>query len=191
MKRRLSQSAAALLAVAALAQPQLARAQSCVEQQDVECHEAHQHHRLDVIYSMPLLASAVDQRCAGTLAPGGFMATQGDEFVAPYLAIREQHWPGTVRLLQSFSSKGKKSDKNGFDAAKMFETLPPDALQPFVDAIIVQMVQEQIKPESCSKIERGVELLAPLPPENVGGLLAFIVDMAGVKDPEICPYREQ
>lgn len=182
MKRRLSQSAAALLAVAALAQPQMAQAQACVEQQDVT--DA-------VIYSMPLLASAVDQRCAGTLAPEGFMATQGDEFVAPYLAIREQHWPGTVRLLQSFSSKGKKSDKNGFDAAKMFETLPADALQPFVDAIIVQMVQEQIKPESCSKIERGVELLAPLPPENVGGLLAFIVDMAGVKDPEICPYREQ
>ena len=35
-------------------------------------------------------------------------------------------------------------------------------------------------------IERAMELLAPLPPENLGGLLTFILDVTDVKEPAIC-----
>ena len=35
-----------------------------------------------------------------------------------------------------------------------------------------------------------MELLAPLPPENFGGLLTFILDVTDVKEPDICPAEQ-
>jgi hypothetical protein len=32
-----------------------------------------------------------------------------------------------------------------------------------------------------------VELISPLPTDNVGGLFAFIAEMADLKNPAICP----
>ena len=36
-----------------------------------------------------------------------------------------------------------------------------------------------------------MELLAPLPPENLGGLLTFILDVTDVKEPAICETEKQ
>jgi hypothetical protein len=64
--------------------------------------------------------------------------------------------------------------------------LPDDALRPFVDALVGQMIAKEIKGDSCGKIERMLELVSPLPTENVGGLIAFIAEVAEIKDPPIC-----
>jgi hypothetical protein len=73
------------------------------------------------------------------------------------------------------------------DMGAMLAALPEDALRPFVDALVGQMIAGEIKPDSCGKIERGLELLSPLPAENVGGLVAFIVELSNRKSPPICP----
>jgi hypothetical protein len=81
---------------------------------------------------------------------------------------------------------GTGEDASASDMAPMLESLPEEALRPFVDALVGQEIAKQIKGDSCTKIERGVELLSPLPTDNVGGLAAFIADLADLKSPTIC-----
>jgi hypothetical protein len=70
--------------------------------------------------------------------------------------------------------------------AAMIESMPEDALRPFVDALVGQMIAEEIKGDTCNKIERGAELLSPLPADNIGGLFAFVAEMADLKNPPLC-----
>lgn len=175
MKRTLTKMAAASAAIFALAQPQIAMAQNCVDQENIS--DA-------MIYSMPLLVSAFSAKCGDELADNGFMSVQGDAFTAQYLNRQDAAWPGAYKLLMQFAAK------DGDEAmANLFAALPEESVRPFIDAIIEQKVAEEIKVKDCGKIERGVEMLAPLPPENMGGLLAFLMDMANVKDPIVCAYQ--
>jgi len=48
------------------------------------------------------------------------------------------------------------------------------------------MIAKEIKPDSCGKIERGLELLSPLPVDNVAGLMTFIAELADLKNPPVC-----
>ncbi|MGB7374585.1 hypothetical protein [Pontixanthobacter sp.] len=175
MRRTLTRIAAVPAAIFALAQPQIAMAQNCVDQENIS--DA-------MIYSMPLLVSAFAEKCGDELADSGFMSTKGDAFAAQYLDRQDAVWPGAFTLLMQFAAK------DGDEAmANLFAALPEESVRPLVDAIIEQKVAEEIKLKDCAKIERGVEMLAPLPPENMGGLLAFLMDMANVKDPKICAYE--
>lgn len=170
---------AAGLCLLALSQHQVAAAQQqaqCVEQADLA--DA-------VIYAVPILTKAVRGKCGDALASDGFMNRSGDAFAAPYAERQAAAWPGALRLLSQFAG----ADKDGAEVMAMFGTLPAETVRPLFDAIIEQKVAEGIKTADCGKIERGVELLAPLPPENVSGLVAFLLDMTKVENPRLCPAR--
>lgn len=168
------------LGMAAVMQHQVALAQAdaaaCIEQADLA--DA-------VVYAMPLLTQAVRGKCSASLSSSGFIARQGDAFVAPYVARQAAAWPGALRMLSQFGG----SDKDGAEMMQMFSALPADTVRPLFDAIIEQKVAEEIKVADCAKIERGVELLSPLPPENVSGLVTFLLDLAKVDNPKMCPAR--
>ncbi len=183
-------AAACMIAGAALAPVQIAHAQQqaqagpvCVSQDDLT--DA-------VIYAMPVLTDSFRAKCSAELPADGFMATRGDAFVAPYVERQDASWPGTARVLTVFATR--KDGSNGGSLAglaDLFETLDPETARPFVDAVIGTMIAKELKLEDCTKVERGIALLAPLPPENVGGLVTFIMDLADVKNPELCPLEQQ
>ena len=166
------------LGLAAMTQHQIAYAQAsaekCIAQADVS--DA-------VVYAMPILTAGMRSKCGDTLSPGGFMATQGDAFVAPYAERQTAAWPGALRMLSQFGDSGAEAG----EMMAMFQSLPADTVRPLFDAIIEQKIAEEIKLTDCGKIERAVELLAPLPPENVSGIVTFLLDVAKVDNPKICP----
>ncbi|MEL6877023.1 MAG: hypothetical protein AAGL68_02870 [Pseudomonadota bacterium] len=162
-------------------QAQIAQAQeACVVQQDLT--DA-------VIYAMPVLADAFDTACSAELAPDGFFATQRQEFIAPYAALGDETWPGASRVLNTFVTAGSTGENGMPGLAEIFGNQSPETVRPFIDAMLGTMVVSEIKPKDCGKIERGLELMAPLPPENMGGLVTFLMDMAEVKNPRICPLE--
>ena len=61
--------------------------------------------------------------------------------------------------------------------------LPDNAVQPFVEAMVSEMVSGEIKPDQCTAIERGVRILSPLPPENTAELVTFILVMTDKPKP--------
>lgn len=141
-----------------------------------------------VVYAMPIAYDAMRNACANRLARDGFIATKGDAFAANFRTRQSAAWPGAFRLLKVFmASDTTGATGSGSDMVAMISSLPEESLRPFVDGLIGQMIAGEIKGDDCGKIERGVELISPLPTDNVGGLFAFIAEMADLKNPEICP----
>lgn len=172
---------APVLALAALASAQTAQAQTaqaCVAPADLSD---------GFVYAMPIAFDAARTACANRLDRSGFMATRGEAYVANFRAGQDKAWPGAFRLLKAFMAE-KPGDEatNEMDMGALLANMPEEALRPFVDAMVGQMVADGIKGDSCSKIERGLELISPLPTANVGALVAFIVEIAEIKDPSVC-----
>ncbi|WP_162789429.1 hypothetical protein [Altererythrobacter sp. ZODW24] len=168
---------AATLALLALSQPQMAMAQECLAETDVS--DA-------VVYAMPSLITAVQTKCDDVLIGGGYLDLQGEALKSRFDARSDQAWPGAKRVIEVYLSRKNKGDQT----SSMLASLPDDALSPFVAALITAEVADEIPLKECANVERGLELLDPLPPENVGGLMGFIFRLAGVKKPSICPMEE-
>ncbi len=184
MKRTFTKAAAFALASGALMQAQVAHAQAaCVDQADLS--DA-------AIYAMPLVSRALDLTCANELSPDGFWATEGAAFTAKFAGLQESSWPGMSRMFGVFMDKTMA--KEGGEANPLAGLLNPgdpesmSVFRPLIDAVLVEQIAGSIKPADCQKVERAMALVAPLPPENIGGLVSFIADMADVKDPEVCPF---
>lgn len=168
------------MAIAALVTAQTAQAQqqACVAPDDLGD---------TVIYAMPIAYDAVSTKCASQLKTDGFMARSGGTFIDGFRARQNVAWPGAFRLLKTFMAQDNAED-GGTNAnmTAMIAALPEESLRPFVDGLVGQMIAEEIKPESCGQIERGLELLSPLPTDNVAGLIAFVAELADLKNPPIC-----
>ncbi len=168
---------AAAAAMAALVSGQAAHAQSaCVAPADLD--DA-------IIYAMPLAYDAAQNVCASKFAVDGFMTTQGASFVEGFREQQDSAWPGAFRMLKVFMAKpngGSGTD----EMLGLISSMPAESLRPFVDAIVAQKLTEEIKPDTCGKIERAMELISPLPVENVSGLVTFIAEQSDLKNPEIC-----
>lgn len=172
------------LALAALATAQTAQAQqqACVQAADLS--DA-------VIYAMPIAFDAARTACANRLSRDGFMAKRGEGYIAAFRAGQNKAWPGAFRVIRTFMDQGGSGESPvDADMMAMLSAMPQESLRPFVDALTGQMIAEEIKPESCDKIERGLELLSPLPTENVGGLIAFLVEVSEIKNPPVCPAAQ-
>lgn len=178
MKTRVVAPGLAVLALATATTAQ-AQAQTCVQAADLSD---------TVLYAMPIAYDAVSTTCAKQLKRDGFIARNGDTFIEKLRARQNTAWPGAFRLLKTFMAKDAGGEaKSGTDMTAMIAALPEESLRPFVDGMVGQMIAGEIKPDSCGKIERGMELLSPLPPENIGGLLAFVLELSDMKSPALCP----
>jgi hypothetical protein len=178
MTRRLTAPALALLALAT-AQTASAQAQTCVRASDLSD---------GVVYAMPIAYDAMRNACANRLARNGFVATRGDAFITDFRTRQSAAWPGALRLLKSImADEAVKDAGSGADLAAMIGTVPQETLRPFADLMIGQLIADEIKGEDCGTIERGMELVSPLPAGNVGALIAFIAELVKLETPSVCP----
>ncbi|MDP5104307.1 MAG: hypothetical protein NWP98_10315 [Erythrobacter sp.] len=176
----LSRKIAPALALAALITSQTAQAQqpTCVAAADLSDAAA---------YALPIAFDATQTACANRLPRDGFVATKGEAFIAKFRAGQDKAWPGAFRLIKTFmADDASEAERPGDEFKSMIAALPDEALRPFVDGIVGQLIAGEIKGDSCTKIERGLELISPLPTENVGGLVAFIAELSDLKNPAIC-----
>jgi len=173
------------LASTTLLAPTAVMAQQCVQEDDLS--DA-------VVYFMPIAFSAFTSKCAAALSEDGFINTQGEAFIAPYLERQDDAWAGAFEVFKVFADKDKSDEKESEpdEMAVLFESMPPEVLRPFLDTIVEMEIAKEIKLDSCVKVERLIEPLAPLPPENLGTLTAVVVSMVpDIKDPQICANDPQ
>lgn len=175
---RLTASFAALLS---LSQPAMAQGTACVKPADLADATT---------YAMPLFIEGLQSKCAGALPEESFVRSQGAAFAQKFAPLRDEAWPGARRVLVSFIERETGADRKDAQAAQPavggviqnLMRMEGDELRPFVDAIATQMIAEQIEPATCADVEKVMPLLAPLPPENYGALLATILGMVGKDD---------
>lgn len=167
------------LALAALVTAQGAQAQqACVAPDDLS----------DAItYSLPIVYDNIRGKCASEFSANAFTRSEGDAFVDQFRVRQDQAWPGALRLLKVFMAQRSGSEDQ---TAAMIESLPDEALRPFVDGVVGVVLQERIgsglKPETCMDVAEAMELIAPLPPENISGLVTFLAKQADLDEPKIC-----
>jgi hypothetical protein len=128
-------------------------------------------------YALPSVLDGTMKGCKPHLSANGYFATRGSEFVSRYAARKDQNWP---LAKAAFLKLGASKDARMADTIK---NLPDNAVQPFVEALVSDMVSGEIKPDQCTAIERGVRILSPLPPENTAELVTFILVMADKPKP--------
>ena len=129
-----------------------------------------------VRYALPQLVSGIRASCGNELSASGFLARNGQALEQRYAEGAETAWPAARAALLQFGDNGKTG------MGDMLGKMPDSALKPFVDATISSMVATKLKPGQCPDVERGIELLAPLPPENVAGLVGFIFELKERED---------
>lgn len=172
MKRSLLASA---LGLAALTSAQAAQAQqACVMPADAADM---------VMYMMPVAYDGALKSCKNTFSDDAFLpSAEGRDFIKKFRTKQDATWAGTYRVAQvMIAAQGEGAgEDNGM--AETLGALDESQLRPFADALLGQMIAEEIKPDACDKIDRGVELLSPLPAENVGGLVSFVLEMVDLGD---------
>jgi hypothetical protein len=171
---------AALGAASFTLHPALAAAQEarpCVTEQEVSAI---------AIYSVPSLVQAVRLRCGSELASSGYLARRGDALSARYVALQPGVWPSARSgLFKLFAAKASE----GRDGLDTIATLPDAAVRPLVDALIVQEAAPRITVRNCTRIERVIEVVAPIDPEVAGTLLGLLVGFADSDKLPVCPAR--
>jgi len=128
-----------------------------------------------VRFGLPALFAGYRATCSAQLSPDGYVAQNADRLVAKFADGADAHWPAAKAALSTLG------DDQGMDSA-MLAQMPDDALKPFVTALLQQMVATEIKPTQCIDVERGLELIDPLPADNIAGLIGFMVEMAERRD---------
>lgn len=137
-----------------------------------------------VTYLMPTAYESTLRKCQNQFSTDSFlMSDSGRNFADQFRALQEDSWPGPYRFIQVFIAQESDGDQG---VANIVESLKPDELRPIVDVLFGQIISEEIKDDTCDKIDEAVELLSPLPAQNVGGLVAFILEQVEIKDPPIC-----
>ena len=173
---------ASSLALAALFSAQGAQAQeACVAPQDLTD---------TITYAMPIVYDSIKGKCAAQFRASTFMRNDGDAFVDQFRAKQDEAWPGTLRLLKVFMVQRSGSEDQ---TAAMIASLPEESLRPFVDGIVGMVITDKLgadfKPDTCHDVAEAMELIAPLPVENISGLVTFLARQADLNEPKLCTAK--
>ena len=133
-----------------------------------------------ITYALPTVIEGVATKCAGTLGAGSYLRRSGATLAARYRADSDRQWL-MVRAAVS-AMVGPKLGGIG-------ETMQKSLVSTMAGAAIV----DSIAAKDCGSVNEAVELLSPLPAENLGRLTALLA-VLGMKDDKpgenafaICP----
>ena len=100
--------------------------------------------------------------CAKTLPANAYLSARGSALVARYRA------PANAARRDAVAALAKIASDKSIDE-QMFEMVAG----PMVGALIAQ----EVKPETCGRINQIFELFDPMPPENISRLIVTILEM--------------
>lgn len=136
-----------------------------------------------ITYALPSLIEGIARKCSGTLAPDAFLRTSSGALAERYRADSERHWPMARSAVLSMA--GQELGGLGEDTEKAMVT-----------SMVGIGIASAIEPKDCGDVNDAVELLSPLPADNLGRLTAMLAiigskdDKAGESPFAICPAAE-
>lgn len=171
---------AGTLAALAVMNSSAAFAQSCIKEQEVKAM---------TLYALPTIIAAAQNKCASTLSPKGFMANGAKQLASRYADQKDANWPMARKVLLNMASKSN----GGMNAnmSQFLEQMPPATVKELLDTMLYQKLGEEIQPEKCSTIEHGLEIAAPLEPDETASIFAFVLTLAAPDKLNICPLDKK
>lgn len=112
-----------------------------------------------VVVFLPTVLRVATEKCRSTLPADAFLISRGRAYLEGLESRRDESWPGARRAMDKISDKPFPEDAS-----------PQTITSATEDLIRARM---KIKSRACADVDRAISLLAPLPAENVGALLAL------------------
>ena len=163
MQFRFLAAPALLSALALMASP--AQAQAQVNDLDPETISAVAR------YALPSAFDGYMERCSASLDRSGYANSNARSLRAKFSNGVDRAWPEARQAMLRIASR------EAGDMGSLFDLMSDDDLRPFIDGMIENLVSQEIKQDECRDIERGLEILDPLPADNVARLVGFLVEM--------------
>jgi hypothetical protein len=137
------------------------------------------------LFALPPLLEAMATRCGPSLPADAYLLNGGKTLSQQLAGQSAARWPGARSALSVIAE----------------DKFPPELSAETARSLVRDLASSQmlgkVKPEECARINRVADLLSPLPPANLAGLVATFADMVGkdaTKDgkktksgPAICP----
>jgi len=120
-------------------------------------------------FALPGAINATADRCTASLGNSSYFARTGTQLAQRYSASAAKAWPATraaiLRVAAASNDPMLQSAKN----------LPDGAMQEIIKGLITAAVTDKVPVTRCSQIDRVLELISPLPPENATELVALTI----------------
>jgi len=137
------------------------------------------------MFALPPLLEAMASRCGPSLPADAYLLNGGRTLSRQLGAEGSSHWKGASSALSTFVGE------------KIPAGLTEETTRAFILDLASTELLGKVKPEDCVRINRLADLLSPLPPRNMAGILVTFAEMAG-KDKSngkskalICPAPPQ
>jgi hypothetical protein len=130
------------------------------------------------LFALPGILDAAAAKCRGSLPASAYLLNGGQALSRRLAAGAAAHWAGAVAVLRNFGDK------------KMPEGLSEDTARGLIRDVLAGEILKKTTPADCARINEAAELLAPLPPENLGRLAALFLSLASDAkkgSPTLCP----
>ncbi len=129
-------------------------------------------------YALPLAFDGYVTRCSAELDPSGYVASNTDNLSAKFSDGAGESWPAAKVLMMNIARE------EAGEMTAIFDMLDDESLRPFVDGMIQGIVAQEMKVEECGTVERALEILDPMPADNVAALAGFLFEMGMRADAE-------
>lgn len=126
-------------------------------------------------YVLPLAFEGYMTACFETLDEDGFVISNAPALREKFTNGAEASWPGAREFLMQVAR-----ERGGFDGS--FDGIEDDELRQEIDDKLAEVLAAEMKPETCTDIERALEILDPLPADNMAAMIGFLVDLVVNED---------
>lgn len=116
------------------------------------------------LYAMPHAFRSLQTRCTGQVPAHAYMFAQGPAVSARLEQAARGRFPAARAAVTRLAAR------NDPQMATILAALPAENVEPLVAELIAGKVRSEVAAEDCGQINRVLELLDPLPPENLASL---------------------
>jgi len=120
-----------------------------------------------VLVAAPGGLATVRQQCAGALAPDSLLRDPAGPLTLQYEAAAKEAWPRAKEAMLTVWGGKASAEKR----KQLSDAMTPQ----FLGNILAPLMAKSLTPESCPAVDHVIALLAPLPPRNLGDLVATMV----------------
>lgn len=137
------------------------------------------------LFLLPSVLDALAARCRPSLPANAYLLNGGQALSRRLAAAGGDHWQGAMSIVSQFA--GDKKLPTG--------ALSPDTARALIRDVLANEALKTLKAADCAHISEGLEILAPLPPEGYGRIVALFLEIGGDAErakgksapPAICP----
>lgn len=119
-----------------------------------------------IAFALPSVITSLEGRCRAVLPKTSALSTLGLDMAAKMKPESDRAWPAAKAAI------GKMSK------AELPAFLGDSVIRSILEAAITEGMVEEVKPDACPMVDRFINVLSPLPAENLTGLMTLLVEIA-------------